>query len=233
MDALLKLVPKDSTGFLVIRDPEALFSLVHPFVKTTLGTLPGFVTEADVLAKIEAVAVKYDKLRGALAHPDLALDKGVVMSTRGGALVLVHGGTNPSALSSATEGIFDLPVATECAAVEGVPGYVACAKDVSTLSAYAPGNDAEAVRTPLADALPGVDLASTNVVGHAPGAVWPFAVQTPPGRLQVSFGLPELPPETAKFLAPGPATGLGLLGAGSAFIWGRVAVEPLAAALPP
>ena len=231
LDTLLDFVPAGSPGFAVVRDPAAIFSLLHPFVHATLGTLPGYMTKADDKAGVEKAAAKYDKLRAALADPDVHLDKGMAIVSHNGETVLIYGATKPTALFDAVAKVGDLPIAAECVVLDAAPGYVACAKDKSVAAAYAPGKAAKDFRVTVTEGLPGVDLAHANIVGFIEPLGSPFVVQTPPGLLQISFGA-QLPPEALKFASPGPATALGLVDVGAAFVWGRMGVEPLTTMVP-
>lgn len=218
LDALLNLVPKGSAGFAVIRDPNALLSLAHPFAHSILSTVPDFVNDADARAEITAAAAKYTQLRAALAGPELQLDKGMVMFEMSGQSMLVYGASKPTVLTSIAAVLFGTTTSSHCADLTVAPGYVACAQDEATISAYMPGKAATELRATVSGGLPGVELERANLVAYVQTPGVPLVIETPPGILQVTFGTPELPPDAAKFTATGPATALGLLAPGAAFV---------------
>ncbi len=235
VDALLNLVPKGSAGFVILKDPAALLSLVHPFVHSALGTLPKFATDPDDRATLTNAAKKYKELRAALLGADVHLDKGMVAFETGGSPAFIYAAAEVTTLPTIVADLVDEPAkdGSNCTPLTAAPGYFFCSETEAAASAYAPGNEAEQLRKDVATRLPGVDLTNANMVAFVESAGIPLVVETPPGTLQIIFGTPDLPTQAMGFASGGTAPALGMLGAGAAFAWGHVDVAPLKAVLPP
>lgn len=233
LDPLLDLVPAGSAQFGVVRDPEALLSLSHPFAISVMQVL---AEELDREEMTGALA-RYAEFRTALVAPELQLQKGIAVVEVGGAPVLIYAASTPTALTSIVAKLSGEADDSHCAAIGEAPGYVACAQSEATLSAYAPGKKAAELRKEAAAGLPGVDLERANVLALVSGSHLPIAIETPPGLLQASFGLPPPASESAKSFAPAKAPALGLAASTPAFLWLNLSVDTVkeryAAGAPP
>jgi hypothetical protein len=229
LDPLLDLVPAGAQQFGIVRDPEAMLALAHPFAISVMSVLAEAMPEADDRAEIAAASTKYAELRTALAGPELQLGKGMAIVDVGGDPVLVYAATSPTALTSIVAKMAGETDESQCAAVAAAPGYVACAKSAATLAAYLPGMKAAELRADAAAGLPGVDLERANVLGIVSSAHVPFAIETPPGLFQLAVGVPSAALEAQALLVPAPAPALGLLGSDPAFLWMNVSADAVKA----
>jgi hypothetical protein len=221
LDPLLDLVPAGSAQFGVVRDPEALLSLSHPFAIAVMRVL---AEELDREAMTDALT-KYGELRTALAGPELQLGKGMAVAEVGGEPVLIYAAATPNALTSIVAKVSGETDDSQCAAIGEAPGYVACARSAATLAAYAPGKKAAELRKEAAGALPGIDLERANVVALVASDRIPIVIETPPGMLQLSFGLPAVALDAATSFAPAKANALGLVPSSPAFLWLHFSVD--------
>lgn len=229
LDPLLDLVPAGAQQFGIVRDPEAMLALAHPFAISIMGVLADAMPEADDRAEIAAASTKYAELRTALAGPELQLAKGMAIVEVGGDPVLVYAATTPTALTSIVAKTAGETDDSKCAAVAEAPGYVACAKSATTLAAYVPGKKAADLRANAAAGLPGVDLERANVLGIVSSDHVPFAIETPPGLFQLALGVPSAALEAQALLVPAPAPALELLGPDPAFLWMNVSADAVKA----
>jgi hypothetical protein len=241
LDALLNLVPDGADTFIVVRDVGSL-------VDGTLGYADAqrasYEKLADEMAKEDPADAKefregLDKVREfskTLAASGIDLSAGLVIADKRGTkddTVIIYGSATANALPTMLTTLGakgDLP--DNCAPVAAFAGYAVCSE--VSVSTYAPGSKASDLRKKMQDALPGVDLERANLVAHLhtdDGDDIPVIMETGQGMAHIAFAVPQVRADLTRYLEAGAAPGLGLIGAGQPFLWGRGSQSEITASI--
>lgn len=240
IDALLNLVPKDAESFVIVRDVGSLVDATVAYSNAGMGTFESIADEVAKedpgdAAKMRTGIEEVKKLAKTVADSGIDLSAGAVIAATdepgGKNATIIYGAATAEALPTMLVALGakgDLP--DNCKVVAEAKGYAACSED--TVSGYAPGSRAAELRKKLVDDLPGVDIERANILAHleTDDGPLPFALETGQGMAHLSFAAPSARAELAKFMEAGKAPGLGLIGPGQPFLWGRVSKSQLATA---
>ncbi len=239
IDALLDLVPQGAESFMIIRD---VGSLVDATLAYSGSAMPTYESIADEIAKedpgdaadMRTGLEHIKKLSKTLADSGIDLSAGVVIANDGPGgekATIIYGSATADALPTmlvALGATGELP--DTCKVIAEASGYAACSQ--TSVASYAPGSRAAELRKTLASDLPGVDLERANVLAHikADDGTLPFALETGQGMAHLAFAVPQARAELSRVMESGKAPGLGLIGPGQPFLWGRVSASQIATA---
>ena len=246
LDDLLALVPAgDIKGVAVVRDASVFLDYVDEgtnFLAGPLGRLGQAAATVPELAELSSVAAFYPMIKGqydaaktTIAASGVNLDKGIVFAEgANGNGVIIYSGTQPDALPNLIKAIDSgSDITASCKNIDSAAGYVVCADAQADLDAYAPGGPegAAALRSRLANNLPGVDFETANIIFDVADEDLHMTIDTPPGLMVMSMAPPQNDEdlrEMAQALTPGPGKLLRGVQPGAGFMWANISPTLLA-----
>lgn len=236
LDLMLTFVPAGSE-YMIARDASVLADYIEEgtrFLDGPLATLESgpFSGESDLREFREAfteVKTKTDLVKTALDSSGIQLKEGAaVVKAPGGASYIIFNAADPNALVAVGKATGESELSDlKCKAIETVPGFNVCSDSQKEIDGYAPTTDPAAVRTALAENLPGVTLDDANLLmflnAGKEDEVY-GAVSTIPGQVYLAISTPKSKDlaELRDGLQPGAATTLAQVQPGAGFIWARV-----------
>jgi hypothetical protein len=238
LDPLLDLVGKDPKSWGVIRAPQdfidghaGIVDVAKDAFAKLLLAMKDDSKGPDADAGMRKLFVEFDIVRTTLAASGLHLEKGIAFSVHGEHGVTVLAADDAEAVPKLMRTLSAKPdeVKVKCKTLAAAPGFVACAEDDATLTAFEPAKSAATLRTALGNQLGNETVEASNVVVIHEGdkGTTSIAVRTAGGVLQTDFRTKEAD-ELSELADVGPAGALAVVAPGGNFSWMRLDMAALA-----